>query len=115
MEIKYFVQNFELNSEDQEFIDEALQKLTRFSKEIKEARIDLSYNPNHSKDEVFRLEVNLRLPRKTLRGVHRAGELHSAVHAVEDILQRQLKKYKAYGSTRRRWTQKLFARWRNKA
>jgi ribosomal subunit interface protein len=115
MEIKYFVQNLELNSEDKKFIDNELQKLTRFSKEIEEARIDLSYNPHHSKDEVFRLEVNLLLPRKTLRGVCRSGEIRNAVHTVEEVLQRQLKKYKAYGSTRRRWTQKLFARWRHKA
>lgn len=114
MEIKYFFQNLELSADDQKFIEEELQKLTRFSDEIEEARIDLSYNPNHSKDEIFRLEVNLRLPRKTLRGVCRSGELHSAVHAVEDVLQRQLKKYKAYGSIRRRWTQKFFNRWRKK-
>jgi len=106
MEIKYFIQNVTLTGEIKEFLHEKIQKFSRFSNKIWEARVDLSYNPGHSKDQVFRLEINLRLPDKILRGVARAPDLQTAVNTVEKKLKRQMEKYKGAWEARNRRTKK---------
>lgn len=106
MEIKYFTQNITLTGELQEFLQEKVQKLGRFSDKIWEARVDLSYNPAHSKEQVFRLEINLRMPNKVLRGVSRAPDLQTAIDIVEKKLRSQLERYKGYGQTKKRQIQK---------
>ncbi len=110
MEIKYFVQNFTLSDEDKDFLEEKIKKLTHFSDKIWEARADLSYNPNHSKNQLFRVEINLRMPNKILRAVSRASHFQAAVMDIEKILRRQLKRYKGFRLLRRRFAQKFLKR-----
>ena len=110
MEIKYFVQNFTLSDEDKDFLEEKIKKLTHFSDKIWEAKADLSYNPNHSKNQLFRVEVNLRMPNKILRAVSRASHFQAAVMDIEKILQRQLRRYKGFRLLRRRFAQKFLKR-----
>jgi len=110
MEIKYFVQNFTLSDEDKNFLEEKIQKLTHFSDKIWEAKVDLSYNPSHSKNQLFRAEINLRMQNKILRAVSRASHFEAAVIDIEKILQRQLRRYKNFRLLRRRLAQKFLKR-----
>ncbi len=110
MEIKYFVQNFTLSDEDKNFLEEKIQKLTHFSDKIWEAKVDLSYNPSHSKNQLFRVEINLRMQNKILRAVSRASHFRAAVIDIEKILQRQLRRYKNFRLLRRRLAQKFLKR-----
>jgi len=110
MEIKYFVQNFTLSDEDKNFLEEKIQKLTHFSDKIWEAKVDLSYNPSHSKNQLFRVEINLRMQNKILRAVSRASHFEAAVIDIEKILQRQLRRYKNFRLLRRRLAQKFLKR-----
>ncbi len=110
MEIKYFVQNFTLSDKDKTFLEDKIQKLTHFSDEIWEAKVDLSYNPNHKKNQLFRVEINLRMPNKILRAVSRASSFQAATLDIEKILQRQLRRYKSFGLLRRRLAQKFLKR-----
>ena len=107
MEITHFLQNFKLDLKNKKFLDEKIKKLGRFSNKIWEARVDLSYNPSHVKEEVFRLEINLRMPNKILRGVVRAANLQTAIDQVEEKLKRQLRKYKGFGQAKKRLTRKI--------
>lgn len=107
MEIKHFAQNFTLSEPDQIFLEDKVQKLSRFSDEIQEAKVDLSYNPSHNKDQFFRIEINLVMPNKILRAVCRSINFGKAVNTAEKMLQRQLRRYKAFGSLRRRFAQKF--------
>ncbi|OQX71470.1 ribosomal subunit interface protein [Candidatus Parcubacteria bacterium 4484_255] len=110
MEIKYFVQNFTLSDKDKDFLEDKIKKLTHFSNEIWEAKIDLSYNPSHYKNQLFRVEVNLRMPNKILRAVSRASHFEAAVIDAERVLQRQLRRYKGFRFIRRRLAQKFLRR-----
>ncbi len=110
MEIKYFVQNFTLSDQDKKFLEDKIQKLTHFSDKIWEARVDLSYNPSHKKNQLFRVEVNLRMQNKILRAVSRSSRFETAVISVEKILQRHLRRYKSFCLLRRRLTQKFLKR-----
>jgi len=110
MEIKYFVQNFTLSNKDKDFLEEKINKLTHFSDKIWEAKIDLSYNYSHSKNQLFRVEINLRMPNKILRAVSRSSHFEAAIIDIEKILQRQLRRYKSFGLFRRRLAQKFSKR-----
>ena len=107
MEIKYFVQNFVLDDKNKKILEEKIKKLEHFSNKIWEAKVDVSYNPDRIKEEIFRLEINLRMPNKILRGVVRAANLQKAIDQVEQKLKRQLRRYKGFGQTKKRLTQKL--------
>lgn len=107
MEIKYYVQNFVLDDNNKKILEEKIKKLEHFSDKIWEAKVDVSYNPNRAKEGIFRLEINLRMPNKLLRGVVRAANLQTAIDQVEQKLKRQLRKYKGFGQTKKRLTQKL--------
>jgi len=106
MEIKYFVQSFILDDKSKKFLEEKIKKLEHFSDKIWEAKVDVSYSPDRIKEQIFRLEINLRMPKKILRAVVRAENLQIAIDQVEEKLKRQLRKYKALNQTKKRLTQK---------
>jgi len=115
MEIKYFFQNITLSGELRDFLEKKIHKLSHFSKKIWEARVDLSYHPTrvkghqltYVKGEKIRLEINLRMPNKILRGVARAKDLSQAVDIVEKKLRKQLEKYREFSKVKRRETVKI--------
>ena len=106
MEIKYFVQSFILDDKSKKFLEEKIKKLEHFSDKIWEAKVDVSYSPDRIKEQIFRLEINLRMPKKILRAVVRAENLQIAIDQVEEKLKRQLRKYKALSQTKKRLTRK---------
>ncbi|SRR6056297_391116 len=102
MEIKYFLQNVKLTPRDKEIVEKKINKLNKYSVKILEAKLDLSFNDAHSKYEQFRVEVNLMLPNKLIRGEERSANLQGGLDEVMDELERQLKKYKSKKETKRR-------------
>ena len=118
MEIKYFFQNISLSGELRDLIEEKIQKFSRLTDKIWEAKVDLSYSLGHGKghklthlkSEKFRLEINLRLPNKILRGVARARDLCRAIDEVEKKLTRQLRKYKTFGEVKKKKTAEIIRR-----
>ena len=106
MEIKYFTQNITLTDTEQKFLEEKVRKLGRFSKKIWEARVDLSYSPTHHNDQLFRLEINLRMPDKMLRGVSRTPDFRTAVDQVMKKLKKQMERYRGAWQTKKRQTRK---------
>ncbi|MCD6471319.1 ribosome-associated translation inhibitor RaiA [bacterium] len=107
MEIQIFNQNIKLGGELKKYLEEKIKKLNRFSQKIIRAQVDLSYNANHPKSQVLRLEVNLYLPKKNLRAVARAADLQTAIDNVEKKLRKQFKKYKGFKEEKRRQTAKI--------
>ena len=103
MQIKYFTQNVTVKGEIRDFLQNKIQRLSRFSDKIWEARVDIKYNPGHNKEQVFRLEINLRMPDKILRGVARAPDVQTAMNEVEKKLKRQLEKYRGAWQTKKRF------------
>lgn len=107
MEIKYFTQNTTISGELKDFVEEKIQKLSKFLPKIWEARVDLSYSPTHNKNQVFRLEINLRLPDAMLRGVSRGPDLQTTLDIVYKKLRSQIEKYRGSWNKRKRQGMKL--------
>ena len=68
---------------------------------------------HHLKGDVFRAEVQLSLPKKSLRAVARDNDLRTAVNVAKEEIQREVKKYKGKRVARARgWARKLKERLR---
>ncbi|OQB43998.1 MAG: Sigma 54 modulation protein / S30EA ribosomal protein [Parcubacteria group bacterium ADurb.Bin159] len=90
MEIKYFIQNIKISAELKKFLAQKINKLERYNKNIRLAEVDLSYNSEHAKNEVIRLEINLHLPKKILRAEIRAKNIQEATVKIIPKLYKQL-------------------------
>ncbi|MBU3964287.1 ribosome-associated translation inhibitor RaiA [Patescibacteria group bacterium] len=68
---------------------------------------------HHLKGDVFRAEVQLSLPKKSLRAVVRDSDLRTAINIAKEEIQREIKKYKGKRVDRARgWARKLKERLR---
>ncbi|MBU1046075.1 HPF/RaiA family ribosome-associated protein [Patescibacteria group bacterium] len=68
---------------------------------------------HHLKGDVFRAEVQLSLPKKSLRAVARDNDLRTAINTAKEEIQREVKKYKGRRVARaRKWARKLKERFR---
>ena|SRR3989344_370178 len=83
-----------------EYVEEKIGSLARFLKrwdkdDTIEAQIELGRpSGHHHKGPVYRAEVNLHLPGKSLRAEHTDWDIRVAIDRVRERLQTEVKKYK---------------------
>lgn len=65
---------------------------------------------HHRKGNIFRAEVQIRFPGKSVRAESKQDDLHLAINEVKDELQRQLKKYIGKQATKQRKGARRFKR-----
>jgi len=111
MKIVIKTTNIKLNQTLEEFIEEKINSLEKFSKIFYtknyfdhffgkgkprvEAWVEIGKESlHHQKGPVFYAECQMRFPKKSLRSTAWAKDLKLAVTEVKDELQRELKKYK---------------------
>lgn len=106
MEIIIKSKNLELTADLQEFIEEKIGGLKKFinilKKEDKEKGKTLAEffvevekeNRHHKKGDIFKAEVRVHLPGKTLVAISQKDDLKRAIVEVKDELQQEIKKYK---------------------
>jgi putative sigma-54 modulation protein len=76
-------------------IDEKLNKLARYMDGINSATVEVQSEQLRSAGETYRVQVTLVGEHGViLRGEEQAGDLFSAVDAVQQVLERQIKRYK---------------------
>lgn len=89
---------FELTEAIAAYAEEKVRHMEKFLESVQlphRARIEVERTTNHhNKGDVYRAEVMLELPGKTLRAEAQADELYAAIDAVKDILERQVIQYK---------------------
>ena len=83
-----------------QYVEEKLNHIHKFIEKFDlegavKAQVELGQvNKHHHKGQIFRAEVNLVLPRKTLRAEHEGYDLHEAIDLMKDKLEREVVKYK---------------------
>ena len=87
--------NFELTPSIKEYIEIKIGSLEKFIKaSFYEAWVEVGKTTHHHhKGQVFRAEVQLKLPGKGLRVESLKEDIHLAIDEVKDELQRELKQY----------------------
>ena len=111
MKIVIKTKNLKLNQALENFIEEKINPLEKFSKIFQsekyfdhfygkgkpkvEAWVEIAKTTlHHKKGPVFWAECQMRFPKRSLRSTARSKDLRLAITEVKDELQRQLKQYK---------------------
>lgn len=84
--------NVELTAAMKKYAESKVASLEKFFPSILSARVELERTtPRHSKGEVWRAEVNIRVPRRLVRAEAVAKDIYAAVDKVKDELKRELR------------------------
>jgi len=86
----------ELTQAIKDYVYDKIGAVGKFFDEILEAKVDIGLTTkHHQKGNIFRAEVNLRVPQKQLiRAEATSDDLYKSINEVKDRLQIELKKYK---------------------
>lgn len=85
--------NIEVTDAMRSYAEEKLAKLDRFSDQIVDARVTMSYDERVGGEEA-RVEVQVNVPNGVVRAEERGPDTYAAIDLVVDKLERQLKKFK---------------------
>lgn len=94
MEIKITTTNFSLTPSIRKYLQEKLNGLDKFLSggEGVFADVELAKTTrHHQKGDIFKAEVNLNVPGRLIRAVALEWDLHTAIDAVKDKLQKEIK------------------------
>lgn len=90
--------NLTLTSDEYVYIEKKLNSLDKFLKHmdfIAEARVEVGKTSQHHRTgNVYRAEVQIHLPGKSIRSEAVAKNIMAAINEVKDELQREFKQYK---------------------
>jgi len=94
MKIIIRTKNLELTSQINNYLEKKIKHLEKFNLKIFKAQINLIAGKEHSSDRKFRVEINLFLPGKIIRGESSGLSIFAATDLVLEKLEKQLKRYK---------------------
>lgn len=92
--------NIEVTDAMRSYAEDKLEKLERFSDQIVDAKVVMSYNERVG-GEPAKVEVQVNVPNGIVRAEERGLDHYAAVDQVVDKLERQLKKFKGRSIAKR--------------
>ncbi len=97
---KMIGRNLEVTDAMRTYAEDKLEKLERFSDQIVDARVVMSYNEGDNGGPA-KVEVQVNVPNGMIRAEERGQDTYAAVDLVVDKLERQLKRFKGRFIARR--------------
>jgi ribosomal subunit interface protein len=95
MELQVKSRNGKVSPRQQAFILEKLGKLERYEDQLQKATVEVSEEQRRDQGTVTRVQVTLEGAHGLIvRADQTAPDLHAAIDAVEETLERQIKRYK---------------------
>jgi putative sigma-54 modulation protein len=91
---KLIGRNIEITDAMRNYAEDKLEKLSRFSDQIVDAKVVMSYASNGSVAEPAKVEVQLNVPNGIVRAEENGQDTYTAIDKVIDKLERQLKRFK---------------------
>ena len=91
---KLIGRNLDITDAMRAYAEDKLAKLERFSGQIVDARVVMSYSQASNQAEPAKVEVQLNLPGGIVRAEERGQDSYAAIDKVVDKLERQLKRFK---------------------
>ena len=86
--------NLDVTDAMRSYAEDKLQKLDRFSDQIIDAKVVMSYDNRAGSANPARVEVQLNVPNGIVRAEENDKDTYAAVDKVVDKLERQLKRFK---------------------
>lgn len=96
MKIQFYARNIELTAGLKDTFEKKLSLLKKYKGKVKmlDVRVDISRDRHHRKGDVFRVEVNVDLPKKVLRVEEVGADIISTLDIVAKKLERQARDIK---------------------
>ncbi len=94
MEMQIFARNIKLNSGSEDYIHKKMARLERHLREDADGKLELSRTAARSQMDRFVAQMTLNASGATLRGQESASNLHAAIDAVADVMDKQIRRYK---------------------
>lgn len=91
---KLIGRNIEITEAMQAYAEDKLARLNRFSDQIIDAKVVMSYTTSKHHGNPAKVEVQVNLPNGIIRAEERGQDTYAAIDLVVDKLERQLKKFK---------------------
>ena len=86
MNIQIHTRNFKIPASLRDQIEAKISTFGKYFKNLIGIHVDIVRDAHHKKGEVFRVECNVHIPRKIIRGIKTGETLLLALGAVEKIL-----------------------------
>lgn len=103
MDLTITSRNNKLSEKQRDYIEEKLGKLMRYDDQLGSAKVEISTEQRTSQGEVHRVQVTLVGEHGViLRAEQAAADLREATDRVQDVLQRQVTRYKDKRERKRR-------------
>ena len=95
MKIIFYAKNIKLTSDLEDYVRNKISGLERYIRNVLDCKVELDYASGQCTGQVYRIEVNMRVPREyLLRAVHTASDIHEAIDLVIPKLKKEIEKYK---------------------
>lgn len=96
MQTQYYLKNIEVEDGTRQKMEKKLQHLNKYQKSLKFKiiQIDISRDHHHRKGDVFRVEINVEIPKKVLRAVETGPDMLIAFDIACEKVDRQARKEK---------------------
>ena len=94
MELKIYTKNVDLNPEVESYIQKKFQRLERHLKPLSDAKLEISRTSARSQEDRINAQMTLTTKGNVLRGQKRGLNLYSAIDAVADVMDRQIRRFK---------------------
>lgn len=91
---KLIGRNIEITEAMQAYAEDKLARLNRFSDQIIDAKVVMSYSTSKHHGNPAKVEVQVNLPNGIIRAEERGADSYAAIDLVVDKLERQLKRFK---------------------
>lgn len=86
--------NLEISDPVRAHVEKKLSRLDRYLDTIAQAEVEISMEKTKAAADRYVVEVTMRANGTILRGEEKAGDIHSAVDSVVDVMQRRLTRFK---------------------
>ncbi len=94
MEILIKGKNMDVPKKAKDYIEKKAEKFDRLLRNISTAKVELSEEKTKSKESRYIVEVTVDSQGTFLRAEERSGDIFSAIDAVADVMDRQIRRYK---------------------
>ncbi|HAZ16473.1 MAG: ribosomal subunit interface protein [Candidatus Jacksonbacteria bacterium RIFCSPLOWO2_02_FULL_43_9] len=102
MNIQFYAKNVELSDKMKVHISSKLEAGLKHFKRVVGAQIDVSRDQHHRKGDVYRVEVNLHIPRKIIRGIATATDVFAAMDIAQERIEKQVSRFRDKIKTERK-------------
>lgn len=110
MNIQFYAKNIEINDKIKFHITSKLDAGLKNFDRVIGAQIDISRDAHHRKGDVYRVEVNLHVPHKIIRGIATATDVFAAMDIAQGKIEKQIRRLRDKIKTERKQGWKFLGR-----